>query len=301
MVKQIQKCANILLLIALLSGSSVDAFTPLSPSQSFKRSCSTKLQMGLDLVTYLRTEYISAALCTNQTPRSADVCLQLGTGDGRAVTFIPRTIRKLITSTVPKSDENDNTLSVSVQRQLTQQRRRRGTDLEIVMSGQPCFDLYDTDDESVDVVISLQTAAQIAENNYDWKKSVQEATRVLKPGGRFLFVEQTTLDGVDYLKYLENLGSVVKGSNPEEEEVVSVFSEIGTDNVDLVLVPHIAGIAIKSEDAGLTKQEREAKKKKEEQDRYAELSLSAFERGSRKKRKRKKKLGDDTEEVEGTA
>ena len=301
MIRLIPKYVASFSMIMLLLGSSVHAFTSLSPSQSLKRSRSTKLNMGLDLVTYLRTEYISAALCTNQTPRAADVCLQLGTSDGRAVTFIPRTIRKLITSTVPKSDENDNTLSVSIERQLTQQRQRRGTDLDIVMSGQPCFDLYDTDDESVDVVISLQTAAQVAENKYDWKKSVQEAARVLKPGGRFLFVEQTTLDGVNYVNYLENLGSVVKGSNAEEDEVVSVFSEIGTDDVDLVLVPHIAGVAIKSEDAGLSKQERAAKQKKEEQERYAELSLSAFERGSKKKRKRKKKLGDDSEEIEGVA
>mmetsp|Transcript_16122 Transcript_16122/g.32461 ORF Transcript_16122/g.32461 Transcript_16122/m.32461 type:complete len:133 (-) Transcript_16122:2657-3055(-) len=49
-------------------------------------SSTTGLRMGLDLVTYLRTEWISAALCTNQTPRSADVCLQLGTEDGRAGT-----------------------------------------------------------------------------------------------------------------------------------------------------------------------------------------------------------------------
>ena len=51
------------------------------------RPATTGLRMGLDLVTYLRTEWISAALCTNQTPRSADVCLQLGTEDGRAGKF----------------------------------------------------------------------------------------------------------------------------------------------------------------------------------------------------------------------
>jgi len=258
--------------------------------------------MGLDLVTYLRTEFISAALCTNQTPRSADVCLQLGTEDGRAVTFIPRTMRKLITSTIPPppttviTNDSDSLLSVSTRRQLTQQRQRRGTDIEIVKSDQPCFDLYDTDDESVDIVLSLQTAAKVMENNHNWKKTVQEAARVLKPGGRFLFVEQTTLDGESYVEYLENLGSLVKGSKPEDSEVFPVFSELGQDDVDLVLVPHVAGIAIKSEDAGLTKQERALKIKTEEKERYAELSLSAFERGSKRKRKRKKKDDDDSDD-----
>jgi hypothetical protein len=51
--------------------------------------------MAMDMVTYLRTEWIAAALCSNQTPRSADVCLQLGTEDGRIVTFVPRTIRRM--------------------------------------------------------------------------------------------------------------------------------------------------------------------------------------------------------------
>lgn len=58
-----------------------------SKTSSPVRPATTGLRMGLDLVTYLRTEWISAALCTNQTPRSADVCLQVGTEDGRAGKF----------------------------------------------------------------------------------------------------------------------------------------------------------------------------------------------------------------------
>lgn len=94
-------------LISLLLAATVarsNAFVPSSPSRgtftqspsavvagsktsSPVRPATTGLRMGLDLVTYLRTEWISAALCTNQTPRSADVCLQLGTEDGRAGKF----------------------------------------------------------------------------------------------------------------------------------------------------------------------------------------------------------------------
>lgn len=79
------------------------------------------LKMSLDLVTYLRTEWVSAALCTNQTPRSADVVLQLGCEDGRAVTFIPRTVRELITS----SNQPDGQVPVGAKRQLKQQQQRR--------------------------------------------------------------------------------------------------------------------------------------------------------------------------------
>lgn len=48
---------------------------------------------SLDPVTYLRTEWVSAALVANQTPRVADRVLQLGVGDGRIVNFVPRTVR----------------------------------------------------------------------------------------------------------------------------------------------------------------------------------------------------------------
>jgi hypothetical protein len=47
----------------------------------------------LDPVTYLRTEWVSAALVANQTPRNADAVLCLGVGDGRIVNFVPRTVR----------------------------------------------------------------------------------------------------------------------------------------------------------------------------------------------------------------
>jgi SAM-dependent methyltransferase len=259
--------------------------------------------MGLDMVTYLRCEWVSAALCTNQTPRSANVCLQLGTEDGRPVTFIPRTIETLITSTV----EPDGVLPVSVRRQLTQQEKNRGA-ATISIVDQRADDLKETADESVDVVISLQAAARMKEKGLDWKKSIQEAARVLKPGGRFLFVEQSELDGVNYLEYVGNLGTGYE-ENPqsaeeesedsdedEDDEAFPIFECIGYDDVDLVLVPHVAAVFVKSEDAGLTAAERAARESKQEEERLAEVSITAFERGLKKrKRKKKKKAATDSE------
>jgi len=259
--------------------------------------------MGLDLVTYLRTEWISAALCTNQTPRSADVCLQLGTEDGRAVTFIPKTIRTLITS----SAEPDGKLTVTARRQLKQQADRRKA-ATIQYEDQRADDLTEVADESVDIVISLQAAERMRDNGLDWKKSVQEAARVLKPGGRLLFTEATTIDGVNYLDYIQNLytmrvgeDGVVKseGDDDDENDIrYPVFDEIGSDTVDLVIVPHVAGVAIKAMDAGLTPAERAAKAAQEEKDRLADLSIAAFERGNKKRRKKKKKKKTDEEAVE---
>jgi SAM-dependent methyltransferase len=285
-----------------------NAFVPSSKQASLARSVhfvgqpkhsKTSLHMGLDLVTYLRLEWISAALCTNQTPRSADVCLQLGTEDGRAVTFIPRTIRELITS----SAERDGKLTVTARRQLKQQADRRQAAV-IKYCDQAADNLVEVEDGSVDIVISMQAAARMLENGQDWKKSVRESARVLKPGGRLLFVEQTELNGESYGDYLNNLYTAAtvdpgdaKSIGPDDDdsedelEYYPVFEELVFDNCDLVLTPHIAGVATKSQDAALTAEERLKKEMEDEKDRLADLSLTAFERGIKKRRKKKVKKG----------
>ena len=266
----------------------------------------TALHMGLDLVTYLRTEWVSAALCTNQTPRAADVCLQLGTQDGRAVLFVPRTIREFVTSSI----EADGVINTNIRRQLKQQNERRSTAV-INTVDQRADDLKEMDDESVDVVISLQAAAAMEENGLDWKRSIREAARVLKPGGRLLFVEQTELNGDSYLEYIMTLSSLEESSNDseddeeegEEEEMTPIFDDVGYDDVDLVITPHIAGVAIKSLDAGMTTAEAEAQRaaqaKKAEEAKMAEFALQAFEGGLKKRRRKKKKK--QQEESETTA
>jgi len=271
-----------------------------APSTATATKSPLALRMKLDLVTYLRTEWISAALCTNQTPQSADVVLQMGVEDGRAITFIPRTVREFVTS----SSEPDGKVTPSARRQLKQQRERRSGTALVRYVDQRSDDLKETEDESVDVVISLQAAAVMIENGLDWKKSVREAARVLKPGGRLLFCEQPELEGESYVDYLATLSQVKDGDKrgpvedtEDAEERFLIFEEGGADKVDLVLVPHIAGVAIKSEDAGLTPEERTQKNAQSEKDAVAELTINAFERGLKKRRKKKKKKVDEEEEV----
>mmetsp|Transcript_22827 Transcript_22827/g.40709 ORF Transcript_22827/g.40709 Transcript_22827/m.40709 type:complete len:113 (+) Transcript_22827:200-538(+) len=89
-----------LFLVLISSLSITDAFV--SPASYSPRgittatTVTTKRQMALDPVTYLRTEWVSAALVTNQTPRSADKVLELGCEDGRIVNFVPRTVRSVL-------------------------------------------------------------------------------------------------------------------------------------------------------------------------------------------------------------
>lgn len=182
------------------------------------------------------------------------------------MTFIPKTIRTLITS----SAESDGKLTVTARRQLKQQADRRKA-ATIQYEDQRADDLTEVADESVDVVISLQAAERMRDNGLDWKKSVQEAARVLKPGGRLLFTEATNIDGVSYLDYVRNLytmrvgegdESVPEGEGDENDVRYPVFDEVGSDDVDLVIVPHIAGVAIKAMDAGLSPAERAARQHK---------------------------------------
>mmetsp|Transcript_22474 Transcript_22474/g.33295 ORF Transcript_22474/g.33295 Transcript_22474/m.33295 type:complete len:289 (-) Transcript_22474:124-990(-) len=276
--------------VVAASASVAGAFN-IAPSVSAQKT-STQLQMGLDVVTGLRTEWISASICTNQIPATAESVLQLGTDDGRAVNFVPRSVEEIITS----SAEADGELTISCRRQLKQQRERRGTGAIIRYVDQRCDDLKETKDASVDVVISLQAAQRMKDNGQDWKKSICEVSRVLKPGGRFLFVEQTEIDGE---KFLDAIAAVADGETDEEGNVVTypVFELVGYDDVDLVIVPHIAGVVQKTGYAGLTEEEIKNKSTVDEKARIAELSISAFERGLKKRRKKKSKKGFSEEDL----
>lgn len=139
----------------------------------------------------------------------------------------------------------------------------------------------------------------------------------MKPGGRFLFVENANVNGESFLEEILKLTAV--NDQEEQEEGVDnnandemsgesstindtaekeeddsttstiIFSEVGYDNVDMVLTPHVAGVAIKALDADLTLEQRAELKSQEERDRLADLSLDAFERGNRKNKRRRKK------------
>ena len=274
-------------------------------------SSSSSSSSYVDPITYLRTEWVSASLVSNQIPKEADIILQLGTEDGRLVNFVPRTIREIITSSAERQNGPEGTagLTVSCERQLRQMAERRRSGATVIYSNQPADDLRETKSSSVDVVVSLLAATRMADNGLDWKRAVCEAGRVLKPGGRFLFVEAATVNGESYLDYVvalsERGGVEIKGGLEKlnaagevigegESEVLDqnsrLFDEVGYDNVDMVLQPHVAGVAIKADDADLSPAEKERKKDQEEADRVADLSLSAFERGLKKRKRKKEKV-----------
>ena len=312
-----------LLALASFSGGAivVVAFVPPLPAASGTRrsansddsaaSSSTTTSSSssyVDPLTYLRTEWVSASLVSNQIPKDADRVLQLGTEDGRLVNFVPRTVREIITSSAETRDGPEGGgLTVSCERQLRQMAERRKSGVTVAYSSQSADDLVETASSSVDVVVSLLAARRMNDNGLDWRRAIREAGRVLKPGGRFLFVEGADVDGESYLDYVVGLsergGVEIKGGleklnaagddddddDVDGEERSPLFEEVGYDQVDMVLQPHVAGVAIKAEDADLTPAEKERRKAEEESDRLANLSLSAFERGSKKRKRKKQK------------
>ena len=149
--------------------------------------------------------------------------------DGRVINFIPRTVEELLTS----SFQEDGKLSLSCRRQLKQQRDARGAGISVKYLDQRVDNLCDTDDESVDAVISLLAVEKMKEIGIDWKMSIREAARVLKKGGRFIFVEKTTIGDSEEL-YLDTLMSlqtveVKQSDEPTQQETVKspVFELIG--------------------------------------------------------------------------
>lgn len=174
---------------------------------------------------------------------------------------------------------------------MKQQRERRGSGAIIRYLDQPCDDLKETKDNSVDCVISLQAAQRMADNGQDWKKSISEAARVLKPEGFFIFVEQTEIGGQ---KFIDAISEIAEGDADEEGNLKAwpLWELVGYDDVDLVIVPHIAGVVKKPEFAGLSQTEIENKSSVDEKERMADLSFSVFERGLKKRRKKKKKAED---------
>lgn len=298
MVETVLLCFSAITMFGMIKLSNPFSMGPAISACTFrtKLQSTTSISMALDLVTGLRTEWISASICTNQIPSEAKSVLQIGTEDARIVNFVPRTVEEIITS----SFEEDGEIPIGCQRQLKQQRERRGTDAVIRYVNQRCDDLKDTEDASVDVVVSLQAAAKMKENGQTWKQSIIEAARVLKPDGRFIFVEQTEIDGE---KFIEVIASVADGvtnisdDGEEEMETYPTFELVGYDDVDLVIVPHIAGVVKKTKYAGLTAEEIQSKNVMDEKARIAELSINAFERGLKKRKKKKKKNQEQPEDT----
>lgn len=112
----------------------------------------------------------------------------------------------------------------------------------------------DAEDNSIDVVISTLVLCSVP----NLERTLQEVLRVLKPGGRFLFIEHVAAPNGTFLRQVQNtikpfwqvLGD---GCNPNRETGIALekagFASVDYQNfaapVPLV-TPHIIGVATKA-------------------------------------------------------
>ncbi len=277
------------------------------------KSGSGPLSAFMDPITYSRVEFVSASIVSNQIPRAADSCLQINTIDPRVFYYVPKTLRKVLCH--PTFDKDDKVVDFRARRQIKQAIERRGgmesLDIEFLEKEMPldysrAFSVVD--DESVDVVLCV-TALEDTPDDFDLKAMSMEIGRVLKPGGRFIFVEREEKKVGETIEALRMDGSYRPFDDKDSEEEAAYQAELEGGDVDFSLysmfdvvedpidmcpMPFIAGVSVKRDPNEALEPEKPKVLTPAEQARAkkvsdgADLVISAFERGRKKSRPKKK-------------
>ncbi|MEQ8970681.1 MAG: class I SAM-dependent methyltransferase [Coleofasciculus sp. C1-SOL-03] len=114
----------------------------------------------------------------------------------------------------------------------------------------------DVDDNSVDAVVSTYVLCSVS----NLSATVQEIRRVLKPGGRFLFVEHIAAECGSWQRRIQGSiepiwKTVFDGCHPNRETGLAL-EKAGFENLNYqqfqvsfpIVSPHISGVATKSRD-----------------------------------------------------
>jgi len=133
---------------------------------------------------------------------------------------------------------------------LHEEANRLGMSIEIQMSTGETLPVADA---SVDTVISTLVLCCVASQ----QSTLQEVLRVLKPGGKLLFIEHVAAPGGTWLRRIQNLVTPLwkrlgDGCHPNRETSVEL-ERAGFENVDceritapsFIVSPQIVGIATK--------------------------------------------------------
>ncbi|MEH1817663.1 MAG: class I SAM-dependent methyltransferase [Nostoc sp.] len=111
----------------------------------------------------------------------------------------------------------------------------------------------DAEDNSIDTVVSTLVLCSVPNIDY----TLQAILRVLKPGGRFLFIEHVAAPQGSLLRQLQNRISPIwkvigDGCHPDRETWIALenagFSSINYERFDAklpIISPHIIGVATK--------------------------------------------------------
>ena len=149
--------------------------------------------VGYRTVVYFQLRYITAALIANHVPMSA-TCLELGIGSGRNLYYYPKGVKKIFGV---DSDSNPKLLQTSAELCLQT--------VELIPSPVAAADAWSKRlaTASVDCVISTKTGGASAD-------VLEEIARVLRPGGKLLFVESAAGGGNRLLLAIANSPGFLK-------------------------------------------------------------------------------------------
>jgi ubiquinone/menaquinone biosynthesis C-methylase UbiE len=140
-------------------------------------------------------------------------------------------------------------------RYLLHEARKRGLEVELC---QGTAERIDLPDESADAVVSTLVLCSVG----DQTRALREILRVLKPGGRFIFLEHVAAPRGTTRRRVQRamrpimrpiMRALADGCHPDRETWKAIeqagFSSVQVEHYDLsgpgFVAPHIAGIAIK--------------------------------------------------------
>mmetsp|Transcript_59196 Transcript_59196/g.116143 ORF Transcript_59196/g.116143 Transcript_59196/m.116143 type:complete len:244 (+) Transcript_59196:144-875(+) len=167
----------ILLCIPVSSSFVVNRIAPQAPSpqRSLSRKRIQPLMGVFDFVNplYWKREYITAAMLSRQVPSSASVVLELYPDDGKRFYYYPSTVSQIVVVplTWPLEAKKETELRIAANKVVPPK----------LLAVKQTMQTMDTN--AVDVVVCVQALKSLG------REGLGDAHRVLKPGGRLIFVE----------------------------------------------------------------------------------------------------------------
>ncbi|MDZ8087574.1 MAG: class I SAM-dependent methyltransferase [Nostoc sp. DedQUE12b] len=165
--------------------------------------------------------------------------LEIGPGTGSNLPYYPKDIHWI--GIEPNPDTHSS---------LHKQAAKLGLKIDIRIGS---AEWLDAEDNSIDTVVSTFLLCSVPNIDY----TLQAILRVLKPGGRFLFIEDVAPPQGSLLRQIQNTVSPIwkamgDGCHPDKETWIALgkagFSSINYERFDAqlpIVTPHIIGIATK--------------------------------------------------------
>jgi ubiquinone/menaquinone biosynthesis C-methylase UbiE len=168
------------------------------------------------------------------------IVVEIGPGTGPNLPYYPEGIRWIGIEPNPY-----------MHKYLRQEAERRGLEVDLRAGTAEHIDLPES---SADAVVSTLVLCSVG----DQARALQEIVRVLKPGGRFVFIEHVAAPQGTMMRRVQRgmrpvMKSLADGCNPDRETWAAIeqasFSSAEIEHYSLggfsFVAPHISGVAIK--------------------------------------------------------